>query len=114
MQGRGWEKKSRAQFGEGPKDLKSQVCNRFPAVDVTRDLEECTRVIVSELGSHFLKSLCGWDLRTGRGKATEFLKAAAGTGPPFYCCEGRAGIQGKQKVGAGESEKSQVLWRLCA
>lgn len=114
MQGQGWEKKPRAQFDEGPEDLKSQICNRFPAVVVTRDLEECACVPVTELSSHFLKSLRGWDLGTGRGKATEFLKAVAGIGPPVYCCEGRAGMQGKQKAGAGRIRKvTSPLETLC-
>lgn len=83
-------------------------------VAVTRDLEECACVIVNELSSHSLKSLCGWDLRTGRGKTTEFLKAVAGIGPLFYCCEGSAGIQGKQKAGAGRIRKvTSPLETLC-
>lgn len=72
MQGRGWEKKPRAQFDEGPKDLKGQIRNRFSVVAVTRDLQERACVPVTKLSSHFLKSLRGWDLGTGRGKATEF------------------------------------------
>lgn len=77
VQGRGWEKKPRAQFDEGPEDLKRQICNRFPAVAVTRDLEECACV-------------------------------------PFYCCEGKAGIQGKQKAGVGRIRKvTSPLETLC-
>lgn len=102
MQGQGWEKKPRAQFDEGPEDLKSQICNRFPAVAVTRDLEECACVPVTELSSHFLKSLRGWDLGTGSGKATESTAAR------------RAGMQGKQKAGAGRIRKvTSPLETLC-
>lgn len=114
MQGQGWEKKPRAQFDEGPEDLKSQICNRFPAVAVTRDLEECACVPVTELSSYFLKSRRGWDLGTGRGKATEFLKAVAGIGPPTgLLLRGKGRDAGKTESWGRKKQKSHKAFGDC-